>query len=35
MQTSMIYMTGGIESPVMVVYVPLGLITGLSLGSPG
>ncbi len=32
-QTSMIYVTGGIESPGMMVYVPLGLITGLSLGS--
>jgi two-component system, NtrC family, sensor histidine kinase HydH len=32
-QTAMIYVTGGIESPLMMVYVPLGLITGLSLGS--
>lgn len=35
MQTSMIYITGGIESPVLPVYVALGLITGLSLGRPG
>jgi signal transduction histidine kinase len=34
-QTAIIYVTGGIESPIMVIYVPLGVITGLSLGSPG
>jgi two-component system, NtrC family, sensor histidine kinase HydH len=33
MQTSMIYITGGIESPLLVIYVPLGLITGLTLGG--
>ncbi|MBI5480367.1 MAG: HAMP domain-containing histidine kinase [Deltaproteobacteria bacterium] len=33
MQTSMIYITGGIESPLLVIYVPLGLITGLVLGG--
>jgi signal transduction histidine kinase len=33
MQTSMIYVTGGIESPLLVIYVPLGLITGLVLGG--
>ena len=33
MQTSMIYVTGGIESPLLVLYVPLGLITGLVLGG--
>jgi two-component system sensor histidine kinase HydH len=32
-QTSMIYITGGIESPILLIYVPLGLVTGLSLGS--
>jgi two-component system sensor histidine kinase HydH len=32
-QTSIIYVTGGIESPVLLVYVPVGLVTGLSLGS--
>lgn len=32
-QSSMIYITGGIESPLIIVYVPLGLVTGLSLGS--
>jgi signal transduction histidine kinase len=33
MQTSMIYITGGIESPLLVIYVPLGLISGLVLGG--
>ena len=33
-QTSIIYVTGGVESPLFLVYVPLGLVTGLSLGSP-
>jgi two-component system, NtrC family, sensor histidine kinase HydH len=32
-QTSMIYITGGVESPLLVLYVPLGLITGLVLGG--
>ena len=33
MQTSMIYVTGGVESPLLVIYVPLGLIAGLVLGG--
>jgi two-component system sensor histidine kinase HydH len=33
-QTSIIYVTGGVESPFFLIYVPLGLVTGLSLGSP-
>ena len=32
-QTSVIYVTGGVESPLFLIYVPLGLVTGLSLGS--
>lgn len=34
LQTSMIFITGGIESPLLAVYVPFGLIAGLSLGKP-
>lgn len=34
LQTSMIFITGGIESPMLPVYVPFGLIAGLSLGRP-
>jgi len=32
LQTSMIYITGGIESPLIVIYVPIGVAAGLSLG---
>jgi signal transduction histidine kinase len=31
-QTSMVFVTGGIESPMLLVYVPFGVIAGLSLG---
>lgn len=33
MQTAMIFITGGIESPLLPVYVPFGLIAGLALPS--
>jgi signal transduction histidine kinase len=35
LQTSMIVVTGGIESPMLPVYVPFGLVAGLSLRSAG
>jgi signal transduction histidine kinase len=34
MQTAMIYVTGGIESPLIVIYLPLGIIIGLTVGRP-
>jgi signal transduction histidine kinase len=33
LQAAMIYVTGGIESPLLVLFVPLGTIAGLSLGT--
>ncbi|HEY3355130.1 MAG TPA: ATP-binding protein [Polyangia bacterium] len=33
-QTAMIYVTGGIESPLIILYVPLGTISGLVLALP-
>jgi signal transduction histidine kinase len=34
LQSSMIFITGGIESPLIPIYVPFGLIAGLSLRIP-
>jgi signal transduction histidine kinase len=34
MQSGMIYVTGGVESPLLVLFVPLGTISGLMLGTP-
>lgn len=34
LQSSMVFITGGIESPLLLIYVPFGVITGLSLRIP-
>jgi len=34
LQTGVIWLTGAVESPLLVIYIPLGLVTGLVLG-PG